>query len=110
MTNQEVVNIRQRYINGETVEQIYKDYTEQYSNINVFRRIILGKSYKEVGNIPTKEDIRYSNAKLTAEQVRSIREEYSCLNTSYAKLGKKYGVTAGCIAGIVKRKTYAHVK
>lgn len=110
LTNQEVINIRQRYIKGETVEQIYTDYIKQYPNINVFRRIVLGKSYKEVGNIPSKEDIRYTNAKLTANQVRAIREEYGSSNTSYAKLGKKYGVTAGCIAGIIKRKTYVHVK
>lgn len=110
LTNQEVVKIRQRYIDGESVSQIYEDYKHLYNNIATFRRIILGSTYVSAGNIPNNEQIRYTNAKLTDTQVREIRSKYQPGKTSYAKLGKEYGVTAGAIGGIIQGKTYKHVK
>ena len=65
MTNQEVIDVRQRYINGESIDNIYKDYKERYSNKDTFKRIVLGETYKDVGNIPSKSQIRHTNAKLT---------------------------------------------
>ena len=110
VSNDEVWNIRQRYIDGETIENIYKDYSEIYQNIQTFRRIVLGKTYKEVGNIPKKENIRYTNAKLTANQVKEIRKRYAEENISFAKLRKDYNVTAGVINGIIQKQTYRHVE
>lgn len=110
LPNSEVILIRQRYIDGETVEQIYKDYKEIYNNILVFKRIIFGQSYKEVGNIPNKENIRYTNSKLTIEQVKEIRYRYENENVSYAKLAKEYLVSSSSISNIIQRKTYKHVK
>ena len=65
LSNEEVFNIRQRYIDGESVNEIYQDYQHLYSNQDTFKRIVLGQSYTTVGNIPTKEQIRHTNAKLT---------------------------------------------
>ena len=92
------------------MEDIYKDYYKKYQNIGTLKRIIFGQTYKEVGNIPTKENIRYTNAKLNADQVKEIRKRYKEENTSFAKLRKDYGVTAGVIGGIIQGKSYKHIE
>ena len=107
--NEEVLKIRQRYINGETIPEIYKDYQEIYSNKQTFKNIILGYIYKDVGNIPNKENIRHTNSKLTADQVKNIRKEYKKGKISYAKLGQKYGVSGTCISHIIQGLTYTHI-
>lgn len=109
LTNQEVFDIRQRYIDGENMRDIYKDYASLYSNFDTFKRIVLGYTYKSVGNIPSKAQIRYTNAKLTDDEVRAIRTRYAEKNITYKKLGEEYGVSEHTIACIVWRKTYAHV-
>ena len=70
LTNEEVRAIRQRYIDGESISEIYINYNNLYKNINTFKRIVLGKTYIDAGNIPKKEDIRHTNAKLTANEIR----------------------------------------
>lgn len=108
LTNQEVIEIRQRYINGESIQTIYTDYSDRYTNIDTFRNIIFGNSYSSVLNIP-KENIRYTNAKLMPDQIREIRQKYKTGNYTYASLGKEYGIAASGIGLIIKGKTYAHV-
>lgn len=113
LTNDEVFLIRERYINGCTIDELYNDYKNKYSR-NTFKNIIFGRSYKHVGNIPTKEQIRYTNknkslGKMPKKDVISIREEYKKGNTSYPKLAKKYNVSIPTIAGIVNRKFYKNV-
>lgn len=109
LTDLEVINIRQRYINGEAIKDIYKDYNKIYSNLATFTRIVLGQSYKSIGNIPEKKDIRHTNGKLTANQVKEIRQRYANEKISFAKLGKEYGLSATTIDRIVKKITYAHI-
>lgn len=109
LTNQEVINIRQRYIDGEDIKSIYKDYAEIYSSIDTFRRIVLGYTYQSVGNIPSKSQIRKTNAKLTENQVRDIRRRYESEKISFDRLGKEYGLSGSSIQAIVKRETYKNV-
>ena len=54
LTNQQVWDIRQRYINGESIKEIYQDFKDLYKNEGTFKRIVLGQTYKTVGNIPQK--------------------------------------------------------
>lgn len=109
MTNKEVLSIRSRYIKGETIDQIWKDYKDRYSSKETFKRIILGYTYKDVGNIPNSEQIRHTNAKLTDVQIKQIRSEYEKGKISQATLGKKFGVSTTTIARIIKKETYKHV-
>lgn len=109
LTNDEVIKIRQRYIDGESISNIYLDYKDKYNNEAVFKRIVLGKTYISAGNIPNKEQIRHTNAKLTDIQVKEIREKYQKGKISYDALGKEYGLSGSSIAAIVKRKTYKHI-
>lgn len=109
LTNQQVWDIRQRYIDGESIKDIYQDFKDLYSNQQTFKRIVLGQTYVTVGNIPNKEQIRHTNAKLTDVQVKEIRNSYKKGIVSYKELGKKYGLSESSIAAIVKRETYKNV-
>lgn len=48
-------------------------------------------------------------AKLTTEQVISMREEYATGTTSYHKLAKKYNTRIGNISFIINRQTWKYV-
>lgn len=109
LSNEQVISIRHRYKNGESVESIWKDFSTLYPSKDVFRRIILGSAYQSVEQLNT-EDIRYTNAKFTKEQVLDIRTQYYTLNVSCAELAKEYGVTAKTISNICDRISYAHIK
>jgi hypothetical protein len=50
------------------------------------------------------------HAKLTEAKVREIRAERANEQTSYAKLGRKYGVSPVTIYHIVKRNLWCHVE
>lgn len=105
LTNNEVIKIRQRYIEGESVKDIYKDYKNIYKNIDTFRRVVLGQAYKDVGNIPSRKD-KISGVKITDDQVKEIRMKYSTTKISYAKLGEEYGVSASTIQKVIKKEGY----
>ena len=102
-------DIRERYSEGESGADRYEDFKDLETNIQTFRRIILGYTYKTVGNIPTKEQKRYTNAKLTAEQVKDIRKSYIRGKVSFREIAEKYNMSEHCISLIVKRKTYKNV-
>lgn len=109
LSNQEVISIRKRYIDGEKPESIFQDYRDRYSSIRVFKNIILGYTYKEVGNIPTQSQVRHTNAKLTEDQVKEIRTRYAKEKISFSKLGKEYGLSSSSISRIIKKETYKNV-
>lgn len=109
LANEEVWNIRQRYIDGESIKEIHKDYQDLYPNMEVLKRIILGYTYTTVGNIPTKAQIRNTNAKLTEQQVKEIRNSYVKGKTSYRELGERFGLCETAVMNIIKRKTYKNV-
>jgi hypothetical protein len=50
-----------------------------------------------------------SQAVLTEDQVRSIRREFSSGFIGKTALSRKYGVSYGCIDGIITRTNWAHV-
>lgn len=109
LTNQQVWDIRQRYIDGESIKEIYNDFKDLYTNQQTFKRIVLGQTYVTVGNIPTKEQVRHTNARLTDVQVKEIRNSYKKGVVSYRELGEKYGLSESSIAAIIKRETYKNV-
>lgn len=110
LSNEEVILIRSRYQNGESVSDIYKDYCEIYNSIDVFRRIVLGNTYQKVDFVLDKEDIRYTNAKLSKEQVIDLRRRYYIENESLPSLAKEFNVSAATAGRIARRETYAHIQ
>lgn len=109
LTDKEVILIRQRYKDGETCKQIHKDYEYIYPSLDVFKRIVLGRSYKTVGNIPKKDEIRYTNAKLLNFQVKEIRKRYKEEKISAKKLGKEYGVSETTVYRIIHNQIYKNI-
>lgn len=53
---------------------------------------------------------RCHKSKLTAQQVISIRKEHTGSRGENQRLARKYGIASTNISGIVKRKTWKHVK
>lgn len=113
LSNEEVVQIRQRYIDGESVADIYQDYDTMYS-MDTFRRIVFGRTYTKVGNIPNKSDVRYTNknrttGKIPKEIIVSVRADYASGQYSLHQLEAKYGLNFAYIHQIVKRKVYRNI-
>lgn len=52
---------------------------------------------------------RHGGAKLTEKQVLKIRDLYAAGNQSYRKLAKRFGVSAGTICAIVRRKLWTQI-
>ena len=48
----------------------------------------------------------HPNAKLTAEQVKEIREEATVAGTSRAWLAKKHNVSRTCVDNVLARRTW----
>lgn len=53
---------------------------------------------------------RVSLAKLTAEQVRTIRRRYAAGGVTIVELGEDFHVTFSTISAIIRRKTWKHVE
>ena len=52
---------------------------------------------------------KHHNSKLTADQVRSMREEYIPYVNGYKKLGEKYGVDFSTVRDCVQYYSYKNV-
>lgn len=108
LSNIEVEQIRNSYEKGENVDNIWQRYKHLYPSKDVFRRIIFGQSYSDIKQID-KETIRYTNAKLTKEQVLDIRTKFYTLNYSQSDLAREYNVSPNTIKGICDRTSYSHI-
>ena len=113
LLKEEVIEIRNRYINGESCEDIHKDYKDLY-DIFTFKRIIFGKSYKDIGNIPPKEVIRKTNkgkhtGKIPDNTIIEIRNKYKSGKYSLSMLSKKYNISVATVHRIVTRLSYKHI-
>lgn len=109
LNNDEVVLIRQRYINGENARSIYENYKHLYS-FETFQQIILGTHYKTVGNIPTAKDKKLANSKFTEQDIINIRQEYYQNNMTQSALAEQYNVSQSTIKDIVNRVSYKEIK
>ena len=66
LTNEEVKNIRIKYLKGYSLDNIWQDYKDKYDK-NTFARIVRGQTYKTVEPVPTKEQIK--NLKVEKESL-----------------------------------------
>jgi DNA-binding MarR family transcriptional regulator len=57
----------------------------------------------------TQPKSRHANAKLTPEQVATIRETYDAGGVRQVDLAKQYGVSQRAISLVVRRETYRDV-
>ena len=113
LKNDEILVIRQRYIDGDDIEFIYQDFKHLYS-IDTFKRIVLGYTYKDVGNIPTKNQIRYTNknktlGKLSKDSILGIRNDYQTGDYTYKQLSIKYQTSISNIGKIINYQLYKNI-
>lgn len=110
LTNDEVIQIRQRYKDGESLSNIYEDYKELYKNKSTFSNIIKGRTYKNVGNQLNKDEIRHGGSVITKETVLEIRRLFLEEDYSIKKLKEKYPQFKGSIEDIVHYRTFKNVE
>lgn len=106
LTEEEVIELRQAYKNHESPIKIFNEKYKDRLHYNSFLNIWCGKRYSLV--MPEVFELG-RHTKLTAEIVKQIREERETTNLSYDKLAKKYNVSKGAIADIIKRRTWKNV-
>lgn len=114
----EVINIRNRYNNGEYWKDVYQDYKNIYSNEQSFWNVYNGRSYKLImPEVFTEENKKKhaslarqgeknGRAKLTKEDVLNIRRLHD-EGVSNSELYKIYSqVTPTSIRDIINKKTW----
>ena len=116
----EVVDIRQRYANGEHWEKVYEDYKRIYTNKLSFWRAYTGLSYKLVmPEVFTEENKKLHSskgkgsknvkAKLTEEDVRNIRKKHK-EGYSNSEIYKLYpNLTPTSLRDVINYKTWKHI-
>lgn len=107
LSNEEVRQIRIKYLNGYCLNELWQDYKDKY-NKNTFARIVRGQSYKTVEPVPTKEQIKnlkYGTRKFTVEQIKEIRLSKKTIS----ELAKEFNVSYSCIENIIKRNSYKNI-
>lgn len=120
----EVVELRQRYANGEYWKDVYQDYKDIYTNEWSFWQLYNGKSMSLVmPEVFTKENKKKhtkncallkqgennGRAKLNAESVKDIRKMF---NNSFSRddICKKYNnITRASINAVLRGETWKHL-
>lgn len=98
-TKQEVELIRATFTSNSDITAMAIQYNVHPTTIY---KIIKLKSHTNRPRI-------YANAKLSATQVRRIRDIHSYGHHSCASLGTMYDVSGSCIECIIRRKTWSHL-
>jgi DNA-binding transcriptional regulator YiaG len=108
LTAQDIDAIRQRAANGATDKDLAAAFGVSESHI---AHVVAGRVWQ---NGYTREVIRWpqgernGSAKLTADQVRQIREEYTT-SPNVSALARKYGVSRATVQGVLKGRYWRHV-
>lgn len=108
ISNEEVVEIRKRYQEGEGVKTIWEDYQSLYPSIDVFKNIVFGKTYQSIPTL-SKEDIRHTNARFVKEQILDMRTKFYKEGVSISDIAREYEADFNTIKSICERKTYQHI-
>ena len=121
MEYDEVIDIRIRYNNGEYWKKVYEDYKDKYTNEMSFWRAYTGLAYKYImPEVFTEKNKKLhaslkrsgsntSHAKLTAEDVKKIRNLHN-EGVSNKELYALYPqVTTTTIRDIINNKTWKNL-
>ena len=106
LTEEEVIGLRKAYQNKQSPTKIYNEHYKNRLHFNSFLNIWVGKRY---GLIMPEVFQNGRHTKLTNDIVKQIREDREKENLTYDKLAKKYGISKGTIADIIKHRTWKNV-
>lgn len=107
LSEEEVIELRIAYMNGESPIKIYKEKYANRMHYNSFLNIWSGRKYKYI--MP--EVIQKGrHTKLNAELVKEIKIKRRDKKTSYQKLADEYNVSKSTIADIFKGRTWREVQ
>ena len=106
LTEEEVIELRKAYQRKESPTKIYKEKYKNIMHYNSFLNIWSGRRYALI--MPEVFE-KGRHTKLKAETVKLIRKDREETNLSYDKLAKKYGISKGTIADIIKKRTWKDV-
>lgn len=115
LSESEVVDIRERYADGDTVANLANEHEVSMGTLS---RVVNGESYPNVGG-PTDVDTHErmanrgedgGNSKLTADEVREIRRVYADEDVSMADVGDRFEISSTQVCDIVNRNTWQHVE
>ena len=106
LSEEEVIDLRLRYKNGESPSKIYKELYADKLHYYSFLNIWDGHRY---GFIMPEVFENRGHTKLNPDIVKSIREDREKNNLSYQKLANKYNIPKPTIADIIKRRTWKNV-
>ena len=110
LTKAIVLEIRARYVAGESCAAMSRDYGVSTSTVD---RVIHGKTWQHLGlpPVPIHPICGEANArsKLTAAIVTDIRTRYAAGGTSQADLRREYGLSSGGISRIINRIDWKHL-
>lgn len=106
----EIVEMRELYAQGQTQRAIARRFGVSKGMV---ASVVKGRMRAEAGGpiaVPPEDQAGANNpsARLTEDDVRSIRTRYEA-GTTQAALAAEFGVTAGAIAHIVRGNTWKHV-
>ena len=99
LTDAQILELRQRYLAGESPRLLAKAYGISRSNVwNIGSR----QSWKHLDGGREKSKV-HRNARLTPEQVKQIRDRYAEGGVFQGQLAEEFGVSQGQISRIVLR-------
>lgn len=95
------------YKKGKTMAQIGEIFK---INRRTVSSVLKNKTWTQVDCDKTLQFIRHKNNKITAKQASEIKWYLKNSQLNMVEIGKKFGVTNGCVYSIKKNKTWVSVK
>ena len=112
-TEEQILDMVSMYKNGAPYKEIQERHGISESNLG---SVLTGRTWAHLGIKITEEDRKLrkqkqarGNAKLAIEQIKKIRSLYKLSSYSQQHIADMFGVSRGCVAGIVTYKTWRHI-
>lgn len=107
LTEEQVIDLRKRYANGESPSKIYKEYYQDIMAYSSFLNVWDGHRYELI--MPEVFNNRH-HTKFNEKLIKDIRLDRELNKLSYQQLANKYNIPKSSIVDIIKRKTWKHVQ
>jgi len=115
LTEDEVVEIKERCLSGESQKDVAEDYGVAHATVN---KIMVGEQWQHVGpdvsKADTTPDVRYGESNnrsvLEPDDVREIRRLYNDEGMTYREVADEMGIGKNTVGRIMRGQTWTHVE